>query len=163
MLKKSLLLLALGFSFTAGNAAFAADTTPATTAPAAKFKWYTDLASAQAAAAAQHKPVVVLLSNPSWCHFCVQLEKEHVNTAAFKAWGADKAIFVKLDKYPRGKAGTPDEKKAYAFGQKYGVSGVPAFISLDADGKKIGSGSYAKGPTAEYLKTLGESLKLDAK
>ena len=132
------------------------------TKPTAKFKWQSDYAKALKLAKEEKKPVVILFTNPSWCHYCVDLEKTHIASKEFKPWAADKAIFVKLDKFPSGKPTTAEEKKTSELAKKFGVSGIPAWISVDADGNKLGRDGYRAGPTKEYLSGLESSLKLDA-
>lgn len=129
----------------------------------AKIKWQSDLKKALRMAEEEKKPVVILFTNPSWCHYCVELEKTHLASKEFKAWTADKAVFVKLDKYPMGAPSTAEEKKTSVLAKKYSVSGIPHWVSVDAQGNRIGeAGNFQTKSETDYLATLERSLNLDS-
>lgn len=135
-------------------------------APAARAaepaEWMTDFAAAQARAAAEHKPLLVLFTGSTWCPPCLALHEEVLGTADFAALARDH-ILVQLD-YPAVEERTPAKvatdlalARRMALKRRHAVAGFPTVIIFSPEGveqtRRVG---YARGAgAARYLSLLG--------
>ena len=78
-------------------------------------KWTMNLEGALAAAKENGKDVVVYVGAVAWCPYCMKMQRNHVETDAFKAWAAEHAYCVEIDNRRRLAAG-------YMNGEPYGPS-----------------------------------------
>ena len=103
-------------------------------------------AAAKAAKAAETGlPIVLLFTGTSWCGFCVKLEKEILSKKDFKQGMDGVAIGVKFE------FGSSDFSKSKE-AKTYNITGVPAMVVVDADGKELGRTGYVPGRTpAQYV------------
>ena len=140
----------LGFSVSGISMAQSVPTDKEAAAKAAKaakvkFRWGKSLKSAQKQAAETGLPIVLLFTGPSWCGFCVKLEKEILSKKDFKQGMDGVAIGVKFE------FGSSDFSKSKE-AKTYNITGVPAMVVVDADGKELGRTGYVPGRTpAQYV------------
>ena len=125
---------------------------PALAAP----KWYTDLDEAKAVATKENKAVLVDFTGSDWCGYCIKLHAEVFDKPEFEAF-AKNYVLVELD-FPNKKVLPPEEKaKNKAAQAKFGVSGFPTVLLIDAKsgeayGRQSGYGP-GTGPKA-YIEKL---------
>ncbi len=140
----------LGFSVSGISMAQSVPTDKEAAAKAAKaakvkFRWGKSLKSAQKQAEETGLPIVLLFSGTSWCGFCVKLEKEILSKKDFKQGMDGVAIGVKFE------FGSSDFSKSKE-AKTYNITGVPAMVVVDADGKELGRTGYVPGRTpAQYV------------
>ena len=127
-------------------------------AQAAELKWQTGLPAAQALAAQENKTVFIDFTGSDWCGWCVKLNKEVFNTPEFAAYAAKNLVLVEAD-FPRKKALDPALKKANdALAKKYGVSGFPTLVALDAKGKEVWRNvGYLEGGPQAMIRALDKA------
>jgi len=100
---------------------------PAAAAPT----WLTDLDEAKKVAAKEKKDILVDFTGSDWCGYCIKLHAEVFDKPEFEAF-ARNYVLVELD-FPNKKPQPPEEKaKNKAAQAKYGVSGFPTVLLLDA-------------------------------
>jgi thiol-disulfide isomerase/thioredoxin len=127
----------------------------AVTAFAAEPVWLTDLDAAKAQGVKENKPVLVDFTGSDWCPPCKQMHKVVFESAEFTAF-ASKYVLVELD-YPKSKTQSAELKaKNREWQQKFGVSGFPTVLLIDAKsgdvfGKTVGFGGQS---AKEYLQKL---------
>jgi len=125
---------------------------PALAAP----KWFTDLDEAKAVAVKENKPLLVDFTGSDWCGYCIKLHAEVFDKPEFEAF-AKNYVLVELD-FPSKKPQPAEEKaKNKATQTKFGVSGFPTVLLIDAKsgeayGRQSGYGP-GTGPKA-YIEKL---------
>lgn len=140
----------LGFSFSGMSMAQNPPVDKEASAKAAKaaklkFRWGKNLRSAQKQAKETGLPIVLLFTGTSWCGYCVKLEKEILSKREFKQGMNGVAIGVKFE------FGSSDFSKSKE-AKTYNISGVPAIVVVDAEGKVLGRTGYVSGQTpAQYV------------
>ena len=119
-------------------------------------KWYTDLDEAKAVAVKENKPLLVDFTGSDWCGYCIKLHAEVFDKPEFEAF-AKNYVLVELD-FPSKKPQPAEEKaKNKATQTKFGVSGFPTVLLIDAKsgeayGRQSGYGP-GTGPKA-YIEKL---------
>lgn len=110
-----------------------------------KFKWGKSLKSALKQSEETGLPVAILFTGTSWCGYCIKLEQEILSKKEFKQGMDGVAIGVKIE---FASADFSKSKEA----KEYKISGVPAIIVVDADGKQLGRTGYVSGwSPANYI------------
>lgn len=99
--------------------------------------WLKNYDNALAKAKKEGKYVLVEFHGSDWCPPCIQLEKEVLSTAEFKAIADAALVLVEAD-FPRKKEMT-DKQKAHnnSLAKKFGIEGFPTVIILDGNGKVL--------------------------
>src|SRR2546423_300334 len=97
--------------------------------------WVTDLPSAQAAAKAANKLVLINFTGSDWCGWCIRLRNEVFSQPEFDSFAQDNLVLVEAD-FPRQKAQTAELKQANAeLAQHFQIRGYPTLILLNGDGQ----------------------------
>ena len=119
--------------------------------PAKTKGWLTDFEKAKQEAAEQQQPMFVLFTGSDWCPWCVKLEKEALDSKAFKAYAEENLILFKADftqmKEP------PKELKSQneALASKFRVRAFPTVFLMDAEEKILGATGYRRGGGEAYV------------
>jgi thioredoxin-related protein len=115
--------------------------------------WQTDYKQALAQAAKEKKRVLLDFTGSDWCPFCIQMEKEVLTQADFKAFAAHKLILVKLD-FPRRKQIPPAEaEQNQKMQQEFAIEGFPTYVLLDPAGTEVRRQvGYLEGGPKEFIK-----------
>jgi protein disulfide-isomerase len=130
-------------------------------AKAAELAWETDFAKASAAAAQQHKYMLLDFTGSDWCPWCIKMDKEVFNQPQFSDFAGKNLVLVKLD-FPRRAAQSAAEKSQNeGLAKKFGIEGFPTYILLDSNGKEVRRqvGYLEGGPTTfiDWLAIAGKS------
>ncbi|MFC2049111.1 thioredoxin family protein [Chlamydiota bacterium] len=165
-------LVAICFSIvTCGVSPAFADNAPAPTpspnqnqaaqaqAPAtvSQIKWYTNYAQAVQDAAKNHKPILMFFTGSDWCGWCKKMQQEIFSSPDFVSQVGNSFVFVDID-FPMNQQLPADvAQQNTQLKQKYGVTGYPTVIILDANENFIAETGYRPGggkAYADYLKQL---------
>lgn len=124
-----------------------------------KLVWVTDYAKAVKDAKKSKKTLLLNFTGSDWCGWCVRLDKEVFNKAAFVEYAKKNLICVKLD-FPRKKKVTPEEKiQNEKLMKKHNVEGFPTILLLDAKEKLLLTTGYQAGGEDSYIKHLKSAIK----
>lgn len=120
----------------------------------AKIDWMTSYEEALAKAKAEHKPVLLFFTGSDWCGWCKRLDREVFSQAAFQSFATANLVLVKID-FPKYVKQTEEEKnRNWKLAERYGVSGFPAILLVDATGvEKLRTGYIGGGPE-QYVQHL---------
>lgn len=120
--------------------------------------WMTDFEAAQSKAKAENKPMLLDFTGSDWCGWCIKLDEEVFDQAAFSQYAAAELVLVEID-FPRGKEQS-DKLKAQneALAQQYGVRGFPTILVLSSEGELIEKTGYRRGGAEAYVQHIKEIL-----
>jgi thioredoxin-related protein len=114
------------------------------------FEWVADFGGAQALAAKRNRPILLVFSGSDWCGWCQKLDSEVFQKPEFKEYVRNRFVTVLLDTPQKMLASQP-HKVVMA---KYQVTGYPAVIITDKDGKMLGKGGYLPGGPGAFISFL---------
>ena len=116
--------------------------------------WSTDLDKALAQAKKEKKSVLVEFTGSDWCPWCIKMDKEVLDTPAFKDYAGKNLILMLVD-FPQTKQ-LPQKVQDQndQLQKQYATEGFPTYILIDKDGKVLGQqvGYLDGGPTAFIAK-----------
>lgn len=124
---------------------------------AAEGEWLTDLTKAQAKATAEKKLVLIDFTGSDWCPPCKNLHKTVLTSEEFTKFAKENLVLVDID-FPNSKPQSAELKAANKeLAKKFGITGYPTIVVLDASGKevfkKVGyGGTSAKDYVADLAK-----------
>lgn len=120
----------------------------------AGIKWHTNYQEAFAMAKKQNKPMLLFFTGSDWCGWCKKLDKEVFMSPEFADKVGNKFVFVELD-FPMNSELPAQLKDQNAqLKQRYGVTGYPTVILLDASGGFLAETGYRAGGGAAYARYL---------
>ncbi len=137
-----------------------ATTLSACTLLAADGDWLTDLPKAQAKAAAEKKLVLIDFTGSDWCPPCKNLHKTVLTSAEFTKFAKDNLVLVDID-FPNSKPQSAELKAANKeLAKKFGITGYPTIVVLDASGKEVFKKvGYGGTPAKDYVADLAKLKK----
>lgn len=120
--------------------------------------WKIDLDAALTEASDQNKHVLINFTGSDWCGWCIKLDKEVFEQAAFKQFADDELVLVKID-FPRRKKQSAEliaqnEKLL----EKYGVRGFPTILLLSSEGELLAKTGYKAGGAEAYIKHIKDII-----
>ena len=123
-------------------------------------KWNTDYDLALSIAKKEEKPLLLNFTGSDWCGWCIRLKDEVFDKDAFKEFSKNNLILVELD-FPKRKE-LPKEVKNQnnQLNRKYGITGFPTIILIDAFGEIIQKTGYLRGGAESYVNHLKSILNL---
>ena len=124
---------------------------------AAEGEWLTDLPKAQAKAKSEKKLVLMDFTGSDWCPPCKNLHKTVLVSPEFTAFAKDNLVLVELD-FPNSKPQSAELKAANKeLAKKFGITGYPTIIVLDANGKEVFKKvGYGGTPAKDYVADLAK-------
>lgn len=118
--------------------------------------WSHDFDASAARARAEGKDLLVDFTGSDWCVWCARLDAEVFAHEAFLASARARFVLVELD-FPQGavaRAAVPHAERQEELRARYGVSGFPTVLLLDAAGEVFGRTGYVEGGPSAFLATL---------
>ncbi len=120
-----------------------------------QINWLTNYSDALNLAQSSSKPIVLFFTGSDWCHWCIKLERESLDTREFAQAVGDKFIFVKLDFPVNSTLPSNISTQNKQLQSKYNVRGFPTLIIIDAQQQKqIGKTGYRAGGGRSYAQHL---------
>ncbi len=103
---------------------------------ATELKWLTDFEQAKTIAQKEHKPIVMLFTGSDWCPPCRAMHQDLFPNKNFEKL-AQQVVLVMVD-FPRRKPMSTEQRmKNQALARQYHQGGVPTFVAVSPDGKKV--------------------------
>lgn len=123
-------------------------------------KWYEDYELALNIAKMEDKPLLLNFTGSDWCGWCIRLKDEVFDKESFKEFSRINLILVELD-YPKKKELPKDiRNQNNELNRKYGITGFPTIILIDAYGNVIQKTGYLRGGAESYVTHLKNILSL---
>jgi thiol:disulfide interchange protein len=143
----------------AAEAAPVPDTLPAAVAGA---PWVTDFAAASVQAREQGRAILLNFTGSDWCVWCHRLRDEVFRQPWFLDYAGANLVLVEID-FPR-RTNQPGALAAQnkQLDERFGVSGYPTIILLNADGAEIGRLGYMQGGSKTFVRELKRLIAADA-
>ena len=111
--------------------------------------WTTNYTKAVEQAKTENKAILLDFTGSDWCGWCMKMKKETLDTPAFKQYAKRNYVLVEVD-FPHNKPQSDVVKTQNEnLSKQFKISGFPAFVLLDKDGKELGRqiGYLEGGPT----------------
>ena len=127
---------------------------------AADGEWLTDLPKAQAKATAEKKLVLIDFTGSDWCPPCKNLHKTVLTSEEFTKFDKENLVLVDID-FPNSKPQSAELKAANKeLAKKFGITGYPTIVVLDASGKEVFKKvGYGGTPAKDYVADLAKLKK----
>ena len=109
--------------------------------------WLTSYDAAMAEAERSGRPVLVLFTGSDWCPHCRTLEKNVLETPAFRDWADGRLVLLMID-LPRQGISEEVRVERSKVCIKYGVRSFPAVLLLGPDGARLGEKRGYDGQSA---------------
>ena len=121
--------------------------------------WLTDFEAAKKLATEKNLPILADFSGSDWCGWCIKLDKEVFSQDEFKAYAEGNVVLFLAD-FPSQKPQSEEVKKQNeALKNKYGISGFPTVLLLDAEGNVLERTGYQPGGAEKYVEHIKGLLK----
>ena len=118
--------------------------------------WMSNVEEATKLAAKENKIVLVEFTGSDWCPPCMGLKKDVFNSPEFQKLADKEFVLVELD-FPKNKKQSPETTKYnQEASAKFGVTGFPTIVLLNAEGQPFWSRVGGSRDKTEYLKSLEE-------
>ena len=129
-------------------------------APAAEAKdpWRTDFDASLATAGEQGRAVLLDFTGSDWCVWCHRLDNEVFSKQAFLDYARDNLVLVKLDFPEKIKLPAELEAQNHGLSDKYGVTGYPTIVIVDAKGTEIGRLGYMEGGAKTFVRAVKKAI-----
>lgn len=126
--------------------------------------WTADFDAAKKQAATEKKDMMLDFTGSDWCGWCIKLDKEVFQQAAFKSGVKDKLVLVEVD-FPHDKSKLSDATQAQneKLGKEFKVKGYPTIFLCDASGKPYAQLGYEPGGPEKYVAHLDSLMQVRAK
>jgi thioredoxin-related protein len=121
-------------------------------------EWYADYDQAAKVAQETGKDLLVDFTGSEWCGWCKRLHAEVFAHAEFLEAAKKQYVLLALD-FPRDpavKAKVPNPARNEELKNKYGVTGFPTILLMDADGNPYARTGYKPGGATAYVTHLEE-------
>ncbi|HTE30338.1 MAG TPA: thioredoxin family protein [Chryseolinea sp.] len=125
-------------------------------------EWLTNFDAAIAAAAQEHKYILLNFSGSDWCGPCIKMKKEVFENEGFLSLAEKELVLVRAD-FPRSKKNQLSKelvKHNEALAEKYNPSGTfPLTVLLDANGNIVKEwDGYAFATQEKFIADLQSTL-----
>jgi protein disulfide-isomerase len=125
--------------------------------------WMTDYDTALKKAAEENKYVFVSISGLDWCRWCIQFEKEVLSQPEFIDYAKENLIPVLLDFKHNGGATSEEFSEQHKnLLKKFRISGFPAVLILNPNGKVIERDGYQRGGALNYIDFIKTVIAADS-
>jgi thioredoxin-related protein len=122
--------------------------------------WLTDFAAAKAKAKAEKKLLLVDFTGSDWCVWCKRLHNEVFDKEPFKADAPRQFVLVEIDLPQETKLPTELKAQNESLKKQYKISGFPAVLLMDAEGRVLAQTGYRPGGPEKYVENLARLLNL---
>lgn len=120
--------------------------------------WLEDLDQAKIIAHQNNKHIFVDFSGSDWCHWCIKMEEEILNTPEFRNFAAENLVLVSVDFPKRKKQSEEQIQRNENLARQYAVRGFPSVAILDPEGNLVTMTGYRRGGATSYVAYLTQLL-----
>lgn len=122
--------------------------------------WTDDYEKAVAKAKAESKHVLLDFTGSDWCGWCMKIDDEVFDKAAFKSFAKDTLVLVKVDFPHNKKLQAKTKEQNDKLKSKYGANGFPTLIIVDSEGKEVWrQAGYKPGGPKAFIESVSGVLK----
>ncbi len=121
--------------------------------------WLTDIDKAKAAAAAEHRCILLDFSGSDWCIPCIRLKKNVFDKEEFISYADSSLVLLNAD-FPRAKKLEKEQVlHNEALAEKYNPAGkFPFIVLLDADGNVLKTWEEISDSPATFISGINNVL-----
>lgn len=121
--------------------------------------WLEDLDQAKIIARQDNKHIFIDFSGSDWCHWCIKMEEEILDTEEFRDFAADNLVLVSVDFPKRKKQSEEQIQRNEDLARQFSVRGFPSVAILDPEGNLVTMTGYRRGGAESYVEYLKQLLK----
>ncbi|MDX1563843.1 MAG: thioredoxin family protein [Phycisphaeraceae bacterium] len=125
--------------------------------------WTNDWEAAKKQAAEEGKDLLIDFTGSDWCGWCIRLNKEVFDKAAFKKEAPKHFVLVELDFPNRKKQSAELKAQNQKLKNRFSIRGFPTILLADAQGRPYAKTGYKRGGESKYLEHLEELRTKKAK
>ncbi|AEJ77068.1 thioredoxin family protein [Chlamydia trachomatis] len=106
------------------------------------------------------KHVAVFFTGSDWCIWCMRMQDQILQTAAFSEFAKQYLCMVEID-FPHNKEQTAEQKEQNRHLKSlYSVDGFPTLVFLDSEGKEVAKMGFEPGGGEAYVYRLKQALHI---
>jgi thioredoxin-related protein len=122
-------------------------------------KWLDNFKTASDLAKAQNKSLLLNFTGSDWCPWCIKMDQEVLDTAAFKSYAAQNLVLMTVDFPQHTQLPSTVTDQNASLQQKYNIEGFPTFVLLSPSGQQLKQMvGYQQGGPSAFIDQIKQAL-----